>query len=138
MLIPLLKLKPSCPVTAAMVRSLFSTIAETHYTQYHKWKRHISHSHLNCQIPPGSPLKLVLQHPYAVSFPAFAAMVTAFCYYHTNAGSVIITLPAVLVDNIYRIGSSLRFLFLTFGPDLRCGPTVGTLQSSSTPPIQHL
>ena len=34
--------------------SLFLTITETHYTQCHKWKRHISHSHLNCQIPPGS------------------------------------------------------------------------------------
>ena len=39
---------------------------------------------------------------YIVRFPAFAAVVTAFYYYHTYAGSVI-TLSAATVDNIYRI-----------------------------------
>ena len=43
--------------------SLPPTIAKTHYTQYCKWKRHISHSHFNCQIPPSSPVELVLPRP---------------------------------------------------------------------------
>ena len=118
----------------AMVPCSFSpTIAKTHYTQYHQWKHYIFHSHFNCQIPPGSPQwNWSCYVLYAVSFPAFAAMVTASYYYHTYAGSVIRTLPAAPVDNIYRISifswtvlsQSLHanLLFLIFGTDLEVWP----------------
>ena len=127
-----------------MVPCSFSpTIAKTYYTQYHKWKRHIFYSHLNCQIPPSSPQWNWSCHAlYAVSFPAFASMVTASYYYHTYAVSVIGTLLAAPIDNIYRISIFLTVvpqslyanLFLILAQTLKLGSIVGTLQSSSAPP----
>ena len=113
--------------------SFYPTIAKTHYTQYHQWKHYISHSHFNCQIPPSSIQWNWSCHVlYAVSFAAFAAMVTASCYYHTYAGSVIRTLRATPVGNIYKIsifsftvlsqGLHANLLFLIFGPNLEVWP----------------
>ena len=74
MLIPLLKLEPSCPVPTALVFcSLSPTIAEIHYTQCHKWKRYISQSHqivkflqfLQCWV------ELVLPHPLSCELSCF-------------------------------------------------------------------
>ena len=80
-------------------------------------------------------------------------MVTASWYYHTYAGSVIRTLPAATVGNIYRI-SIISFLavvpqilhanlslavvyafyFRSLVQSLRYGPTVWALQSSYVSP----
>ena len=91
--------------------SLSPTIAKTHYTQNHKWKRHISHSHLNCQAPPGSPVELVLPLPLCCELSCFCCNDYSLLLlsYLTYAGSVIRTLPAALVDSIYRI-SIISFL----------------------------
>ena len=134
--------------TAKVPCSFSPTIAKTHYTQYHQWKHYISHSHLNCQIPPGSPQWNWFCHVlYAVSFPAFAAMVTASYYYHTYAGSVIRTFPATPVDNIYRIfiflavlSQSLHanLLFLIFDTDLEMWPYSWNSAKFLRSPIHHL
>ena len=127
--------------------SFFPTIAKTYYTQYHKWKRHIFHSHFNCQIPPSSPQWNWSCHAfYTVSFSAFASMVTASYYYHTYAVSVIGTLPAAPVDNIYRISIFLTVvpqslhtnLILIFGPDFEAWPNCWDSAKFLRSPIYHL
>ena len=91
--------------TAMVPCSLSLTIVKTHYIQYHKWKRLISYSHLNCQIPSGSPVELVLPRPLCCELSYFRCRGYSLLLlsYFTYAGSVITTLPAALVDNIYRI-----------------------------------
>ena len=124
--------------------------AKVRYCQYHNWRRHISHSHLNF----GGSFFLA---PYAVSSPVFAAMVTVFFYiftgYNIFTGSVgkriLIVVP---VDTLYRtsiISSSTVVLLnpfanLSLAPfslysrsmvqTLGCGPIVGSPRSSSAPP----
>ena len=131
--------------------SLFPIIAKSHYTQYHKWKRHISHFYLNCQIPPGFPVELVL--PRSLLFELSYFCCHGYSFLLLSYLCKIRTLPAAPVDNIYRI-STISFLtvlpqslhsnlslalvygfyFRSLVQTLRFGPTVGTLQSSSVPP----
>ena len=81
-------------------------------------------------------------------------MVTDSYYYHRYAGlsSVLRTLPAASLDNIQdfhhlyltllpqslyanlALAPVYTFYFRSFVPTLRCGPTVGILQSFSAPP----
>ena len=117
------------------------------------------HSHLNCQIPPGSPVELVLPRPLCCKLSCFCCHGYSLLLlsYLTYSGSVIRTLPAALVDNIYRI---FMISFLTVLPQslhanlsltlstlsvfdlviqtLRGCPAIETLQSSFAPPIHYL
>ena len=43
-------------------------VAKFRYSQYHKWRRHISHSHLNFQVPEVSSEELLLSHPICCEF----------------------------------------------------------------------
>ena len=38
-------------------------IAKVHYFQYHNWRRHLSHSSMNCQVPEASSEELLLSRP---------------------------------------------------------------------------
>ena len=38
-------------------------VAKVRYSQYHNWRRHISHSHLNFQVPEVSSEELLLSRP---------------------------------------------------------------------------
>ena len=73
------------------------------YSQYHNWRRHISHSHLNFQVPKVSSENFSFLAPFAVSFPVFAAMATVFFCPHIFTGSVgrriLLVVP---VDTLYR------------------------------------
>ena len=138
------KLVPLCPLMRSQALSL-PVSAKVRYCQYRNWRRHISHSQLNF----GGSFFLA---PYAVSSPVFAAMVTVFFYLHIFTESVgKRILIVVLVDTLYRtsiISSSTVVLlnpfanlslaplslFSIYGPDLGCGPTVGSPRSSSAPP----
>ena len=125
--------------TDAIPSPLLPVIAEVRYCQYRNQRRHISHSHLNFQVPEVSSEKL-LSRPYAVSSLVFAAMVTVFFYLHIFTGSVgrriLIVVP---VDILYRtsiISSSTVLLlnpfanlslaplslFSIYGPDLGVWP----------------
>ena len=57
MAISLPKMEPSFLSTAMVCCPLFSAIAKTCNAQYHKWRRHIGHYHLNCQVLLISPEK---------------------------------------------------------------------------------
>ena len=108
------------------------------YYQYRNWRRHISHSHLNFQVPQSLFGGSFFLASYAVSSPVFAAMVTVFFYLHIFTGSVgkriLIVVP---VDTLYRIISSSTVvlldpfanlslaplsLFSIYGPDLGVWP----------------
>ena len=148
------KLDPSCPVPTAMVPcSLSPTITKTHYTKYHKWTRHISRSHLNRQIPPGSPVESVLPcplrhelsyfccHGYSLLLLSYLPSIghknsfCSACWQHLqDFHHFVLDCPASGPSRKSIFGSSLHFLFLIFGQTLRCGPTVGTLHSSSSLP----
>ena len=49
--------------TDAIPCPLPPVVAEVHYSQYHNWRRHISHSHLNFQDPEFSSEELLLFRP---------------------------------------------------------------------------
>ena len=108
----------------------------TYHSQYHNWRRHISHSYLNYQVPKVSSEELLLSRPIRCELSIFAAMATVFFYLHIFTGSVgrriLLVVP---VDTLYRtsiISSSTVLplnpfvnqslaplsLFLTYGPDL--------------------
>ena len=40
-----------------------TVLAKIRYFQYHDWRRHISHSYLNYQVPKVSSEELLLSHP---------------------------------------------------------------------------
>ena len=127
--------------TDAIPCPLLPVIAKVRYSQYRNWRRHISHSHLNFQVPEVFSEELLLFFaPYAVSSLVFAAMVTVFFYLLIFTGSVgrriLIVVP---VDTLYRtsiISSSIvlllnpfanlslapLFLFSIYGPDLGVWP----------------
>ena len=46
--------------TDAIPCSLLPVVAKVRYFQYHNWRRHISHSHLNFQVPEVSSEELLL------------------------------------------------------------------------------
>ena len=81
------KLVPLCPLMRSQVLSP-PVSAKVRYCQYRNWRRHISHSHLNFQVPKSLFGGSFFFAPYAVSFPVFAAMVTVFFYLHIFTGSV--------------------------------------------------
>ena len=49
--------------TDAIPCPLPPVVAKVRYSQYHNWRRHISHSHLNFQVPEVSSEKLLLSRP---------------------------------------------------------------------------
>ena len=49
--------------TDAIQCPLPTVIAKIRYFQYHNWRRHISHSYLNYQVPKVSPEELLLSRP---------------------------------------------------------------------------
>ena len=115
-------------------------IAKIRYLQYYNWRRYISHSYLNHQVPKVSSENCSFLALFAVSFPVSAAMATVFFHLHIFTGSVgRRTLLVVPVDTLYRtsiISSSTVLplnlfvnlslaplsLFLTYGPDLGVWP----------------
>ena len=119
--------------TDAIPCPLPPVVAKVCYFQYHNWRCHIFHSHLNFQVPEVSSEELAL---FAVSFPVFTAMATVFFYPHIFTGSVARRILLVVpVDTLYRtsiissstvlslnpfVNLSLAPLspFLIYGPDL--------------------
>ena len=133
------KLVPLCPLMRSQALSP-QLVAKVRYCQYRNWRRHISHSHLNFQVPKVSFGGSFFLAPYAVSSSVFAALVTVFFYLHIFTGSVgkrlLIVVP---VDTLYKtsIISSLTVvllnpfanlslaplsLFSIYGPDLGVWP----------------
>ena len=129
-----------------------SVSAKVRYCQYRNWRRHISHSYLNFQVPKVSLEGSFFLAPYAVSSSVFAAVVTVFFYLHIFTESVgkriLIVVP---VDTLYRtsiissstvvlLNPSQIYLWLlslysrSMVQTLGCGPTVGSPRSSSAPP----
>ena len=106
-LFPLPLLKPITPNTTSGNIMFHTPILFVKFLQVHQWNW--SYHAL-----------------YAVSFPAFAAMVTASYYYHTCAGSVIRALPVASVDNIYII--YYYFIYL---------PPIISKNSKTLPDIHH-
>ena len=53
------KLVPLCPLMRSP-SPLLPVIAKVRYSQYRNWRRHISHSHLNFQVPEVSSEELLL------------------------------------------------------------------------------
>ena len=49
--------------TDAILCPLAPVVAKVRYFQYHNWRRHISHSHLNFQVPEASSEELLLSCP---------------------------------------------------------------------------
>ena len=49
--------------TNAIPCPLPQVVAKVRYSQYHNWRRHISHSHLNFQVPEVSSEELLLSRP---------------------------------------------------------------------------
>ena len=49
--------------TDAIPCPLPPVVAKVRYSQYHNWRRHISHSHLNFQVPEVSSEELLLSRP---------------------------------------------------------------------------
>ena len=49
--------------TDAIRCPLSPVVAKVRYSQYHNWRRHISHSHLNFQVPEVSSEELLLSRP---------------------------------------------------------------------------
>ena len=122
--------------TDAIPCPLPPVIAKVHCSQYRNWRRHISHSDLNFQVPEVSAEELLLSRSIRSEFPVFAAMATVFFYPHIFTGSVgrriLLVVP---VDTLYRtsiisfltvlplnpfVNLSLAHLslFLIYGPDL--------------------
>ena len=50
-------------LTDAIPCPLPPVVAKVRYSQYHNWRRHISHSHLNFQVPEVSLEELILSRP---------------------------------------------------------------------------
>ena len=126
--------------TDAIPCPLLPVIAKVRYSQYHNWRHHISHSHLNFQVPEVSSEELLLSRPICCELPIFAAMATVFFYPHISTRSVgrriLLVVP---VDTLYRTliisSSTVLFqnpfvnlslaplsLFLIYGPDLGVWP----------------
>ena len=74
--------------TDAIPCPLPPVIAKIRYFQYHNWRRHISQSYLNHQVPKVSSEELLFLTLFALSFPIFAVMATVFFYLHIFTGSV--------------------------------------------------
>ena len=111
--------------TDAIPSPLPPVITKVRYSQYRNWRRHISHSHLNFQVPEVSSKKLLLSRSIHMSSSVFAAMVTVFFYLHIFTGSVgRRILIVVFVDTLYRtsIISSLTVLLLHLFPNLSLAP----------------
>ena len=115
-------------------------VAKIRYSHYRNWKRYISHSHLNFQVPEVSSEELLLSRPIRSELSRLRCHDTVFFYPHIFTGSVgrriLLVVP---VDTLYRnsiissstvlplnpfVNLSLApfFLFLTYGPDLVVWP----------------
>ena len=129
------ELVPLCPLMRS--QAPFPPVsAKVRYCQYRNWRRHISHFHLNFQVPKvlfGGSFFLA---PYAVSSSVFAAMVTVFFYLHIFTGSVgkrlLIVVP---VNTLYRtsIVSSSTVVLLNPFANLSLAPLSSILDLWSRP-----
>ena len=118
-----------------------SDIFKLQYTQCHKWKRHISHSHLNRQIPPDSlvlsgicpttqsflhcELSRFCCHNYSLLLLSYLRMIShkncscSACRQHQQDFRHLLfdcLASQPLRKSIF--GPSQHFLLSTFGPDL--------------------
>ena len=115
-------------------------IAKIRYLQYHNWKRHISHSYLNHQVPKVSSEELLLSRPircelsrlrchghslllssylHRISRKENSACSALDTLYRTSIISSSTVLPLNLLVSLSLASLSL---FLTYGPDLGVWP----------------
>ena len=88
--------------TDAIPCPLPPVVAKVCYSQYHNWRRHISHFHLNFQVPEVSSEELLLSRPIRCELSRLR------CHGHKN--------PFV------NLSLAPLSLFLTYGPDLGVWP----------------
>ena len=108
-------------------------VAKVRYFQYHNWRRNISHSYMNHQVPEVSSEELFLSRP-------ISSELSRLFFPHIFTGSVRRKILLVMLgDTLYKtsiISSStvlplnpfvnlslaLLYLFLIYGPDLAVWP----------------
>ena len=132
----LAKVGASLP-TDAIPCPLPTFVAKVRYFQYHNWRRHISHSYMNFQVPEVSSEELLPFCPIRWELSRLRCHGPVFFYLHIFTGSVGSRILLVVpVDTLYRtstISSSTVLplnpfvnlslaplsLFLIYDPDLR-------------------
>ena len=120
-------------------------IAKVRYSQYRNWRRHISHSHLNFQVPKVSSEKLLLSrsircelsrlrcHGHSLFLSSYLhkisrkenSVCSACGHPLQDLNHLLLGCPASEPLSLYS-----RSMVQTLG----CGPTVGSPRSSSAPP----
>ena len=116
---------------------LHPVVAKAHYSQYHNWRRHISHSHLNFQVPEVSleellscPIRCELSrlccHGHSLLLSSYFHKISwkensacSACGHPLQNLSHLLDCPASEPLRKSIFGSSL---FLTYGPDLGVWP----------------
>ena len=137
--------------TDAIPIPLPPVIAKVRYIQYRNWRRHISHFHLNFQVPEVSSEELLLSrsirselsrircHGHRLLLSSYLHRISRKVNSACSAcghplqylNHLLLNCPASEPLRKSIFGSSLsRSMVQT----LRCGPTVGSPRSSSAPP----
>ena len=139
--------------TDAIPCPLPTVIAKIRYLQYHNWRRHISHSYLNYQVPKVSSEELLLSRPIRSELSRLRChghSILLSSYLHrisrkensacSACGHPLQDLKHLLLDCPASeplpksiSGSSLSILDL-WSRAWGCGPTVGSPRSFSAPP----
>ena len=109
------KLVPPCPLPPV--------VAKVGYFQYHNWRRHISHSYLNYQVPEVSSEELLLSLPICCELSRLRCHGHSFLRIFTGSVGRRILL-VVPVDTLYRtsIISSSTVLPLNLFVNLSLAP----------------
>ena len=127
--------------TDAIPCPLPPVVAKVRYSQYHYWRRHISHSHLNFQVFKVSSEELLLSRPIRCELPRLrchghslllssylhmisgkensACSACGHQYYRTSIISSSTVLP---LNPFVNLSLAPLSLFLTYGPDLGVWP----------------
>ena len=100
--------------TDAIPSPLLPVIAKVRYSQYRNWRRHISHSHLNFQVPEVSSEKLLLSRSIRSELSRLRCHGHSLLIFTGSVGRrILIVVP---VDTLYRtsIISSIVLLLNPF------------------------
>ena len=139
------KLVPPCPLPPV--------VSKVRYFQYHNWRRHISHSYLNYQVPEVSSEELFLSRPIRCELSRLRChghsflriftgsvgrrillLVPVDILYRTSIISSSTVLPLNLFVNLTLASLSLSLYSWPMVQTLGCGPIVWSPRSSSATP----